>query len=100
ELCGGTHVQRTGDIGLFRIVQESGIAAGVRRIEAVTGKGALARMRAQEQALAGIAAAVKGSVDGVLDKVQQLAASHRSLEKEVQQLQQRLAAARGDALLG
>src|SRR5690606_21126083 len=60
----------------------------------------LARMREQEQTLAGIAAAVKGSVDAVLDKVQQLSASNRSLEKELQQLQQRLAAAKGDELLG
>jgi alanyl-tRNA synthetase len=100
ELCGGTHVSRTGDIGLFRIVQESGIAAGIRRIEAVTGKGALARMREQEATLAGIAAVVKGSTDGVLDKVRQLASTNRNLEKELQQLQQRLAAARGDELLG
>src|SRR5690606_37143380 len=95
ELCGGTHVSRTGDIGLFRIVQESGIAAGIRRIEAVTGKGALARMREQEATLAGIAAVVKGSTDGVLDKVRQLAANNRQMEKERQQLQQRVASARG-----
>src|SRR5690606_22960853 len=91
ELCGGTHVSRTGDIGLFRIVQEGGIAAGVRRIEAVTGKGALARMREQEATLAGIATVVKGASEGVLDKVRQLASTNRNLEKELQQLQQRLA---------
>src|SRR5690606_26045042 len=99
EPCGGTHVRRTGDIGLFRVVQESGIAAGVRRIEAVTGKRALARVREQEQVLATLAATLKASTDNLVEKVQQLAASNRSLEKDLQQLKARLASARGDELL-
>jgi len=99
ELCGGTHVQRTGDIGFFRVVQESGIAAGVRRIEAVTGFNALARVRDNEQKLQQIAALVKGSEGNVLEKVQQALSDAKALEKEMQQLKARLAAAAGDRLL-
>jgi alanyl-tRNA synthetase len=99
ELCGGTHVQRTGDIGFFRIVQESGIAAGVRRIEAVTGLNALARVRSNEQKLQQIAALVKGSESNVLEKVQQALADAKALEKEMQQLKARLATAAGAQLL-
>jgi len=99
ELCGGTHVNRTGDIGLFRIVQESGIAAGVRRIEAVTGTRALDKVRADEQTLDSIAALVKASGDNVVEKVQQLLAANKALEKELQQLKGKLASAAGDELL-
>ena len=99
ELCGGTHVQRTGDIGFFRIVQESGIAAGVRRIEAVTGLNALARVRSNEQKLQQIAGLVKGSESNVLEKVQQALADAKALEKEMQQLKARLATAAGAQLL-
>ena len=99
ELCGGTHVRRTGDIGLFRIVQESGIAAGVRRIEALTGKRALASLREQEQVLDGVATLLKAAPQNLLEKVKQLAAANRSLEKELQQLKARLASAQGDELL-
>ncbi|MGV3592695.1 MAG: alanine--tRNA ligase [Gammaproteobacteria bacterium] len=95
ELCGGTHVQRTGDIGLFRITQESGIAAGVRRIEAVTGRKALERSREQDKRLQNLAAVVKASPDNVIDKVQQLVAANRALEKELQQLKAKAAAAAG-----
>jgi alanyl-tRNA synthetase len=99
ELCGGTHVQRTGDIGLFRIVQEGGIAAGVRRIEAVTGLNALQKVRAEAETLDSIAATLKASGDNVLDKIQQLLANHKALEKELQQLKGKLAAAAGDELI-
>jgi alanyl-tRNA synthetase len=95
ELCGGTHVQRTGDIGLFRITQESGIAAGVRRIEAVTGLKALERAREQEKRLQTLAGIVKSGADNVVDKVQQLVAANRALEKELQQLKAKAAAAAG-----
>ncbi|HEY0961354.1 MAG TPA: alanine--tRNA ligase, partial [Pseudomonadales bacterium] len=95
ELCGGTHVQRTGDIGLFRITQESGIAAGVRRIEAVTGRRALERSREQDRRLQNLATLVKASPDAVIDKVQQLVAANRALEKELQQFKAKAAAAAG-----
>ena len=95
ELCGGTHVQRTGDIGLFRIVQEAGIAAGVRQIEAVTGTGAIERVREQEKRLQSLAVLVKAAPDAVVDKVQQLVAVNRALEKELQQLKGKIAAAAG-----
>jgi alanyl-tRNA synthetase len=95
EFCGGTHVSRTGDIGLFRIVQESGIAAGVRRIEAVTGTAALARVRQQQKQLQATAALVKAAPDNLADKVRQLVASNRALEKELQQLKAKLASAAG-----
>lgn len=93
ELCGGTHVVRTGDIGSVRILAESGIAAGVRRIEAVTGLNADARQENLEDALKSIAALVKGSQDNVLDKVKGLLDQNRKLEKEMQQLKQKLASA-------
>ena len=93
ELCGGTHVARTGDIGSIRILAESGIAAGVRRIEAVTGLNADARQENLEDALKSIAALVKGSQDNVLDKVKGLLDQNRKLEKEMQQLKQKLASA-------
>ena len=88
-------MQRTGDIGLFRIVQEAGIAAGVRRIEAVTGTGAIERVREQEKRLQSLAVLVKAAPDAVVDKVQQLVAVNRALEKELQQLKGKIAAAAG-----
>lgn len=93
ELCGGTHVSRTGDIGSIRIVVESGIAAGVRRIEAVTGANADQRQESMEDSLKSVAALVKGSQDNILDKVKSLLEQNRKLEKEMQQLKQRLASA-------
>jgi len=95
ELCGGTHVRRTGDIGLFKIVAESGIASGVRRIEAVTGEGALAWMARHEATLQQIAAMLKGGWEEAGQKVQQLIERSRHLEKEVQQLQTKLATGGG-----
>jgi alanyl-tRNA synthetase len=99
ELCGGTHVRRTGDIGLFRIVQEGGIAAGVRRIEAVTGFKALELVRKRETQLGNITLALKASADNVLEKVQQLLVTNKAQEKELQQLKGKLASASGDELL-
>ena len=86
ELCGGTHARRTGDIGLLKIVSESGIAAGIRRIEAVTGRGALVRLDAVEEQLNAVADAVRGSREELVDKVKVLLESNRRLEKEVQSL--------------
>ncbi len=98
ELCGGTHVKRTGDIGLFKIINETGIAAGVRRIEAVTGKAALAWFENQEQQLNQIASIVKGSRDDATDKVKQLAERAKHLEKELEQLKAKLASSAGSDL--
>ncbi|MDX1455792.1 MAG: alanine--tRNA ligase, partial [Gammaproteobacteria bacterium] len=91
ELCGGTHVERTGDIGLMKITSESGIASGVRRIEAVTGDGALAFIRDKEQQLARIAASVKAGKDEVEGRIEQLLDKSRKLEKEVDKLRSQLA---------
>ena len=91
ELCGGTHVKRTGDIGLFKIVAESGIAAGIRRIEAVTGQLALDRVTEEEGVLARLADLVKGSRTDLEPKVRQLLERNRALEKELQQLKSKLA---------
>jgi len=99
ELCGGTHVDRTGDIGLFRIVQESGIAAGVRRIEAVSGKQALVLVREQEQRLRTIGELVKAGPHNLVEKVQQLLSVQKGLEKELQLLKGKLAASAGLSLL-
>jgi alanyl-tRNA synthetase len=99
ELCGGTHAKRTGDIGLLKIVAESGIASGVRRIEAVTGTGALQWINANELALSDIAALVKGSRDSALDKVRSLNERNRQLEKEIERLTAKLASAQSGDLL-
>ena len=98
ELCGGTHVQRTGDIGLFKIVAEGGVAAGVRRIEAVTGAGALAYVRQTEDRLQLVAELVRGSRDDVARKVEQLQARVKGLEKELEQTRARLASGQGGDL--
>mgnify|MGYP001826701681 FL=1 len=98
ELCGGTHVQHTGDIGLLKIVAESGIAAGVRRIEAVTGEGAMHWVNRNESHLQRVAELVKGSRDDVDEKVVQLLERNRALEKELQQLKGKLASSQGSDL--
>jgi alanyl-tRNA synthetase len=95
ELCGGTHVGRTGDIGLMKIVSEGGVAAGVRRIEAVTGAGALAYLNAGEHLLTEIGRLVRGGREEVLGKVGGLLERSRRLEKEVEQLKARLASGKG-----
>ncbi|EJJ3920737.1 alanine--tRNA ligase [Salmonella enterica] len=92
ELCGGTHASRTGDIGLFRIISESGTAAGVRRIEAVTGEGAMATVHAQSDRLNDIAHLLKGDSQNLGDKVRAVLERTRQLEKELQQLKDQAAA--------
>ena len=92
ELCGGTHASRTGDIGLFRITSESGTAAGVRRIEAVTGEGAIAYLHAQSDLLGDIAQLLKGDSHNLGDKVRAALERTRVLEKELQQLKEQAAA--------
>jgi len=95
ELCGGTHVDRAGDIGLFKILSEGGVAAGVRRIEAVTGEAACDFVAETEHRLRDVAGLVRGSRDDVEDKVRQLIERARRLEKEVAQLKDKLASGRG-----
>jgi alanyl-tRNA synthetase len=98
ELCGGTHVARTGDIGLVRITSESGVASGVRRIEGVTGAAALALMDNTEECLAAVCDVVKGNADNVAAKVSALRSENRNLEKEITRLKQKLAAGAGGDL--
>jgi alanyl-tRNA synthetase len=95
ELCGGTHVSRAGDIGLFKILSEGGVAAGVRRIEAVTGAAAYDFVAGTEHRLRDVAGLLRGSRDDVEEKVRQLIERARRLEKEVAQLKDRLASGRG-----
>jgi len=95
ELCGGTHVSRAGDIGFFKIVGESGVAAGVRRIEALTGRGAYDWVQKTDQALRDIAALVRGSREEVEDKVRELLERARKQDKEIQQLKAKLASGQG-----
>lgn len=92
ELCGGTHASRTGDIGLFRIISESGTAAGVRRIEAVTGEGAIATVHADSDRLSEVAHLLKGDSNNLADKVRSVLERTRQLEKELQQLKEQVAA--------
>ena len=100
ELCGGTHVSRTGDIGLFKITSEGGVAAGVRRIEAVTGAAAFAYLNAAEEQLKEAAALVKGSRDNLLDKLIAMLERNRQLEKELEQFKAKAASAAGNDLAG
>ena len=95
ELCGGTHVQRLGDIGLFKIVSEGGVAAGVRRIEALTGEGALAYVEENDALLKDLAALVRGSREDMREKVREQLERSRTLEREVRQLKDRLASGQG-----
>ena len=99
ELCGGTHVQRTGDIGLFKIVAEGGVAAGIRRVEAVTGGNALAYLQQLEGAVNGLAGALKATPAEVPGRVAALQDQLRALEKEVTALKSKLASSQGDELV-
>jgi len=103
ELCGGTHARATGDIGLFKILSEQGIAAGVRRIMATTGEGSLAHLREVEGALERAATAAKAAPQQLVEKIEKLVAAERALEKKVDELQKKLLTGGGggmDALLG
>ena len=100
ELCGGVHVERTGDIGFVKIVSESGIAAGIRRIEAVSGEGALAYTEQQSSSLLTVASLVKSDITNMPGKVELLISRGKQLEKEIQQLKQQLAAQAGSDLIG
>jgi alanyl-tRNA synthetase len=99
ELCGGTHVQRTGDIGLFKIVMEGGVAAGVRRVEAVTGANALAYLQQLEGAVAQAAGILKAPTAELQGRIVQVLEQVRALEKEVSQLKGKLASSQGDELV-
>jgi len=99
ELCGGTHVQRAGDIGLFKIVVETGIAAGVRRIEALTGARAIQQFIETENKLDAAARALKASRDDLVGKVEQLIASNRNLEKELNAFKSKAASQAGGDLV-
>jgi alanyl-tRNA synthetase len=98
ELCGGTHVKRSGDIGLFKIVSEGGVAAGIRRIEAVTGDGAIDYIQCQQQTLLDAAGALKAQPQEINQKITQVLDNVKSLEKELARLKSKLAAAKGDDL--
>jgi alanyl-tRNA synthetase len=99
ELCGGTHVSRSGDIGLFKILAETGVAAGVRRVEAVTGSNALRYVQEQERRVQGVSALLKTQPDEVAERVVGLIDNVRALEKELARLKSKLAASQGDDLL-
>ncbi len=98
ELCGGTHVRRTGDIGFFKIVSESGVAAGIRRVEAVTADGALAWVQEQEARLAEAASVLKAQPQELTQKISQIVDGARALEKELARLKSKMASAQGDDL--
>jgi len=99
ELCGGTHVRRTGDIGVFKLRGEAGVAAGVRRVEAMTGAGALASIHERELTLRQLGDLVKGTETEVAEKVERLLVQQRELERQLQQLRAQLAGAQSDDLL-
>jgi alanyl-tRNA synthetase len=99
ELCGGTHVSRTGDIGLVKIVSEGGIASGVRRIEAVSGNGAVTYVQQLEQQAQSVASALKGDVFSISERVQHALERSKQLEKDIEQLKAKLASQAGASLL-
>ena len=98
ELCGGTHVDRAGDIGILKIISETGVAAGVRRIEAVTGANALEWIASRDKALAIIAGLLKSAPDKAPEKLEQLLDKTRNLEKQLEKIQAQLASSAGDEL--
>lgn len=98
ELCGGTHVERAGDIGCFKIISETGVAAGVRRIEAVTGSGCIDWIAGRDKALTSIAGLLKSPPEKAVEKVEQLLEKTRSLEKQLERLNSKLASSAGDEL--
>lgn len=100
ELCGGTHVQRTGDIGLFKVVAEGGVAAGVRRIEAVTGTNALAYLQQLESTVEEAAGVLKAPTTELTGRVGQVLDQVKALEKEIAALKSKLASSQGDELAG
>jgi alanyl-tRNA synthetase len=100
ELCGGTHVARTGDIGLFKIVAEAGVAAGVRRVEAITGANALRYLQEQERRVQGVSALLKTQPDELAERITGILDNVRALEKELARLKAKLASGQGDDLAG
>jgi alanyl-tRNA synthetase len=100
ELCGGTHVSRTGDIGLFKITSESGVAAGIRRIEAVTGENALSLLQSLEERMAQAATLIKAPPTELPARLAQIMDNVRAMEKEIARLKSKLAASAGDDLVG
>jgi len=100
ELCGGTHVTRTGDIGLFKIVAEAGVAAGVRRVEAITGANALRYLQEQERRVQGVSALLKTQPDELAERITGILDNVRALEKELGRLKAKLASGQGDDLAG
>jgi alanyl-tRNA synthetase len=98
ELCGGTHVQRTGDIGVFKVRSEAGVAAGVRRVEAMTGAGALQSIRERELTLRQLGELVKGNETEVLEKVDRILAQQREMERQLQQLRAQVAGSQSEDL--
>ncbi len=100
ELCGGVHAKRAGDIGLFKIISETGVASGVRRIEAITGEAAIQWLEGREKAITVIASVVKSTPEAAAEKVQQLMDKSKALEKELERLQSKLASSAGGELAG
>jgi len=99
ELCGGTHVERTGDIGVFKVVAESGVAAGIRRIEAVTGDNALAYLQSLEDTVDKVGATLKAQPDEIPARLGAVLDHVKALEKEIEKLKGKLASAQGDELV-
>jgi len=100
ELCGGTHVSRTGEIGLVKVVSETGVSAGVRRIEAVTGPGALAAFRAAEGRLREVSRTIKADADGLVERIRDLVSSEKALQKQVAELKVACAARGAESTAG
>ena len=98
ELCGGTHVSRTGDVGLFKFRAETGVASGIRRVEAVTGEGALNWVRQRERVLKDMGRILKGSEDDALERLEKLLSQQHELEKQLSQLQSKLAGSQSEAI--